>query len=184
MRRQPVRVACLRPAALRQRRRAAVQRFWRLVDGFLRSRRAAVIAVAIPVGVATACVLYKEGTYGLVTNAENLATIGGLPYLAITAARRYRRVRPSRADSRSTPRSRPRSSRQPRSPSRTDSREKINKETLSVARRPSRHRETAIPLSRSQRSAGNIPLPVNVPVPKRKQRRRRSSNRRSHLQPR
>jgi hypothetical protein len=67
-------------------------RTWWLVDKCLRSRRASVLAMIIPIGAAVTMVLAREGAYGIIANAENLIAIGGLPYIAIRAGRRYRQT--------------------------------------------------------------------------------------------
>ncbi len=85
-------VAELVIAVVQQRRHAVARRSWWLVDKFLRSRHASTLAVILPTCLAVAMTMYRQGVYGLVINAENLIAIGGLPYLAIRAGRRYRRI--------------------------------------------------------------------------------------------
>jgi hypothetical protein len=79
-------------AVVQQRRHAVVRRSWWLIDKFLRSRRASALAVIMPTALAVAMTICRQGVYGLVTNAENLIAIGGLPYLAIRAGRHYRGI--------------------------------------------------------------------------------------------
>ena len=45
-----------------------------------------------PITAAVGLVLSRDGFYGLVTNAENLAVIASAPYLAIKALRRDRQI--------------------------------------------------------------------------------------------
>lgn len=81
-------------AAVRCRLDDATAVAWRPVDATLGSWYGSVAAMLVPVTVAVWLILGHEGFYGLVTNAENLAVIGTLPFLAIKGLRRYRQIAP------------------------------------------------------------------------------------------
>jgi hypothetical protein len=105
VRRLAARIAFAIAEACRWLHHASSQQAWRLVDSFLRSRRATLLSIAMPSCIAVVMVIYNGGVFGLVANAENLVTIGGLPYIAIRAARRYRRINVKRKLQRPTRRS-------------------------------------------------------------------------------
>jgi hypothetical protein len=63
------------------------------VDKLLGSWHGSRLAIFTPITAAVGLILSRDGFYGLVTNAENLAVITSAPYLAIKALRRYRQIR-------------------------------------------------------------------------------------------
>lgn len=79
-------------AVVRRCRETVARRTWWLVDKFLRSRRASALAKITPTITVVAMVLYKDGAYGLVANAENLIAAAGVPSFAIRWARRKREI--------------------------------------------------------------------------------------------
>ena len=79
-------------AALRCRLDDAAELVWRPVDALLSSWHGSNLAVILPVTIAVGLVLPREGFYGLITNAENLAVIAGAPYAAIKGLRKYRQI--------------------------------------------------------------------------------------------
>lgn len=50
------------------------------------------LAVLMPITIAVGLILPREGFYGLITNAENLAVIAAAPYAAIKVLRKYRQI--------------------------------------------------------------------------------------------
>jgi hypothetical protein len=92
VRAQVVHTVTLAIAAVRWCCHAVAQRVWWLADKFLRSSRATALAQVTPTILVVVMVLYKDGIYGLVTNATNLIDAAGVPYLAIREARRKRGI--------------------------------------------------------------------------------------------
>jgi len=79
-------------AALLCRLDDAAELAWRPVDALLSSWHGSNLAVLLPVTIAVGLILPREGLYGLITSAENLAVITTAPYLAIKGLRKYRRI--------------------------------------------------------------------------------------------
>ncbi|TVZ02923.1 hypothetical protein EAS64_20840 [Trebonia kvetii] len=46
----------------------------------------------LPVTIAVGLILPREGFYGLIDNAENLAVITAAPYVTIKGLRKYRQI--------------------------------------------------------------------------------------------
>jgi hypothetical protein len=65
---------------------------WRTVDALVSSWHGSNLAMLLPVTVAVGLILPREGFYGLITNAENVAVIAAAPYAAIKGLRRYRQT--------------------------------------------------------------------------------------------
>jgi hypothetical protein len=86
-------------AALRCRLDDAADQAWRPIDALVSSWHGSNLAVCLPVTVAVGLILPREGFYGLIDNAENLAVIATAPYLAIKGLRKYRQIdTPKRAE--------------------------------------------------------------------------------------
>jgi hypothetical protein len=83
-------------AAIRYRARDVADLIWRPIDVILASRKLSNLTVTIPTLAAIMVVIYYSGVDGLVSNADNLAAIGGVFYGAIRAGRRWRGVKPAK----------------------------------------------------------------------------------------
>lgn len=70
------------------------------LDAVLSSRWRSLLILGILFAAPVTMVISREGIYGLVMNAENLAVIGGLLYAALRALRRWRGISPSRGKQR------------------------------------------------------------------------------------
>ena len=79
-------------AALRCRLDDVVALAWQPVDTLLGSWRGSQTAICLPATVAVGLILSREGLYGLISNAENLAVIAAAPYAAIKGLRKYRKI--------------------------------------------------------------------------------------------
>jgi hypothetical protein len=79
-------------AALRCRLNDVVALAWQPVDTLLGSWRGSQTAICLPATVAVGLILAREGLYGLISNAENLAVIAAVPYAAIKGLRKYRQI--------------------------------------------------------------------------------------------
>jgi len=79
-------------AALRCRLDDAADLAWRPVEALLSSWHGSNLATFMPVTLAPALVLSREGFYGLITNAENLGVIAAALYAAIKVLRKCRQI--------------------------------------------------------------------------------------------
>ncbi len=70
------------------------------LDAVLRSRWRPLAILGVVFAVPVAMVISRQGIYGLVVNAENLAVIGGMLYGALHALRRWRGIKPSKRNQR------------------------------------------------------------------------------------
>jgi len=81
-------------AAIRCRLDDTAMLAWRPVDKLLASYRGSIMALILPPAFAAAMVVSREGFYGLVANAENLACVATASYLATKGLRHYRHIKP------------------------------------------------------------------------------------------
>ena len=79
---------------MRYRAQDAADLAWRSADAVLRSRTKSNLFVWLPVLGIVLAVVYHDGWYGLVANAENLIETWVGLYAAVRVGRWYRKVKP------------------------------------------------------------------------------------------
>jgi hypothetical protein len=89
-------------AALRCRLDDAADLLWQPVDALVSSWHGSNLAVLLPLTITVGLILPREGFYGLIANADNLAVIAGASYAAIKGLRKYRQIETPKRPERKT----------------------------------------------------------------------------------